>query len=120
VSHAVFSPDGRPIVSASFDKTIRVWNSQSVAMVLGPLEGHIRTVHFAVFSADARRIMSYSEDGTTFIWDGDTGEIVLDSHESDDAKLSFTDSETAPYIITPPHSNIPAAGTSASPYGCWC
>jgi WD40 repeat protein len=114
VNSAVFSPDGRLIVSTSNDQTIRVWDSQSGAMVLGPLKGHISGVEFAVFSADARRIMSYSDDGAILIWDCDTGEMVLGSHESDDAKLSFTDSETAPYIITPPHSNIPAAGTSAS------
>ena len=112
VFHAVFSPDGRLIVSASYDQTIRIWDSQSGAMVLGPLEGR---AYFAVFSADARRILSCSRGGTILILDCDTGEIVLGSHESDDAKLSFTDSETAPYIITP-RSNIPAAGTSASSY----
>ena len=113
VRSAVFSPDGQLIVSASYDDTIRVWDSQSGNMVLGPLEG---AANLAVFSADARHIVSYSEHETVLIWDCDTGEIVWDSHESDDAKLSFTDSETAPYIITPPHSNIPASGTSASSY----
>jgi WD40 repeat protein len=110
VNSAVFSPDGWLIVSASRDKTIRVWDSQSGAMVLGPLEGHISAVYFALFSADARRIVSSSDDGAILIWDCDTGERV----SCDDAKLSFTNSATAPYIITPPHSNIPAAGTSAS------
>ena len=113
VTSAVFSSDGRLIVSASYDGTIRVWDSQSGNMVLGPLEGK---TYLAVFSADTRHIVSYSRDRTIFIWDCDTGEIVRDSHESDDAKLSFTHSETAPYIITPPHSNIPASGTSPSSY----
>ena len=113
VYSAVFSSDGRLIVSASSDDTIRVWDSQSGNMVLGPLEGK---ADLAVFSADARHIVSCSEDETVLICDCDTGEIVQDSHESVDAKLSFTDSETAPYIITPPHSNIPATGTSSSSY----
>ena len=98
-------------MSASFDD-IRVWDSQSGNVVLGPLKGN---TYLAVFSADARHIVSYSGDGI-LIWDCNTGEIVRDSHKSDDPKLSFTDSETAPYIITPPHSNIPASGTSASSY----
>ena len=82
-------------------------------MVLGPLKGK---AVLAVFSADARHIVSYSRDRTILIWDCDTGEIVRDPHESDDAQLTFTDSETAPYIVTPPHSNIPASGTSSSSY----
>ena len=60
--------------------------------------------------------MSCSGDQTIRLWDCDTGEIVWSLHRSDDTKLSFTDSETAPYIITPPHSNIPTTGTSSSSY----
>ena len=113
VKSAVFSSDGGLIVSASYDNTIRVWDSQSGNMVLGPLEGK---VNLAVFSADARHIVSCSPGGIILIWDCDTGDVVRSSHESNDTKLSFTDSETTPYIITPPHSNIPAAGTSAESY----
>jgi WD40 repeat protein len=114
--NTVFSPDGRCILSASRDGTIRVWNSQSGDMVLGPLGGHTSGVRFAIFSTDRHHILSCSRDSTIFIRDSDTGERVLGSFEGDSAKLSFTDSETAPYIITPPHSIIPAAGTSASSY----
>jgi hypothetical protein len=35
-------------------------------------------------------------------------------HERNDTKLSFTNSETMPHIITPQHSNIPTSGTSSS------
>jgi len=116
VFSAVFSPDGRLIVSASFDKTIRIWDSRSGDTVLGPLEGHQNMVCFAVFSADGRHILSCSRDGTILIWDSDTGERVRPSFEGESAKLSFTNSETAPYIITPLHSNMPVQGTSALSY----
>ena len=116
VYKAVFSPNGRLIVSTSRDKTIRVWDAQSGDMVLGPLEGHVDGVRFAVFSVDARHILSCSTDGTILIWDLNTGERVVGSHESDGIMLALTDSETAPYINIPPHSNIPAAGTSTSSY----
>ena len=113
VRSAVFSFNGQLIVSASDDNTIHVWDSQSGNMVLGPLEGK---TYLAVFSVDARHIISYTPERPILIWDCNTGDITQSSHESDDAKLSFTNSETVPYIITPPHSNIPASGTSSSSY----
>jgi WD40 repeat protein len=115
VYSAVFSPDGRLIASASVDHTIRIWDSRSGHTVLGPLKGHQNPVRFAVFSADGRHILSYSRD-SMLVWDSETGERVPHSFEGENAKLSFTDSETAPYIITPPCSNIPVQGTSALSY----
>jgi len=114
VFNAVFSPDGRLIVSASADKTICIWDSRNGDTVLGPLEGHKNTVRFAVCSADGRHILSCSRD-SILVWDSETGERVRPSFEGG-AKLSFTNSETAPYIITPPRSNMPVQGTSASSY----
>jgi WD40 repeat protein len=115
VYSAIFSPDGQLIMLASFDKTICIWDSRSGDTVLGPLEGHQNMVHFAVFSADGRHILSCSRD-SIFVWDSETGERVPHSFEGESAKLSFTNSETAPYIITPPRSNMPIQGTSALSY----
>jgi WD40 repeat protein len=117
VRSAVFSPDRRLIVSASGDKTICIWNSDTGNMVLGPLEGHTHPVEFAVFSADGQHIVSCSGDGTILVWDSQTGERVEASSGDDpDAKLSFTNSERAPYIVTPPQGNTPIQGTSTSSY----
>jgi hypothetical protein len=114
---AVFSPDGQLIVSSSYDKTICIWNSDTGNMVLGPLEGHTRSVEFAVFSADGQHIVSCSIEGAILVWDCQTGERVPASSEGDpNAKLSFTCSETAPYIITPLPGNTPLQGTSTSSY----
>jgi WD40 repeat protein len=114
---AVFSPNGQFIVSASSDETICIWNSETGSMVLGPLEGHTNAVEFAVFSADGQHIVSCSTDGTILVWDSQTGERLLASSEGDpDAKLSFTKSETAPYIVTPPQGNTPLQGSSTSSY----
>jgi len=112
---AVFAPDGWLIVSASSDNTIRIWDSRSGDMVLGPLKGHQNLACFAVFSADGQHILSCSRD-SILIWDSGTGERIPHSFEGESAKLSFTDSDTAPYIITPPHSNMPVQGTSALSY----
>jgi WD40 repeat protein len=115
VRSAVFSPDRRLIVSASGDKTICIWNSDTGNMVLGPLEGHTHPVEFAVFSADGQHIVSCSNKGAILVWDSQTGERVPASSDPD-AKLSFTNSETAPYIVTPLQGNTPLQGTSTSSY----
>jgi WD40 repeat protein len=75
VHSAVFSPDGRCIVSASDDNTIRIWNSETSETMLGPLKGHTAFVYIAVFSPDGQLIMSASLDKT--IWDSRNGDMVL-------------------------------------------
>ncbi|TDL24718.1 hypothetical protein BD410DRAFT_850870, partial [Rickenella mellea] len=40
VDSVAFSPDGKHIVSGSWDKTIRVWNTETGDIVSGPFEGH--------------------------------------------------------------------------------
>jgi hypothetical protein len=115
VYSAVFSPDGRLILSASADRTIRIWESRSGDTVLGPLEGHADYVRFSVFSADGQHIVSCSRN-SILVWDSKTGERVLHFFEGDSTKLSFINSETAPYIITPLHSNIPVQRSSTLSY----
>jgi hypothetical protein len=72
-------------------------------------------VHFAVFSAVGQHILSCSRN-SILIWDSETGERIPRSFEGESAKLSFTDSQTTPYIITPLHYDISIQGTSSSPY----
>jgi len=43
-------PDGKRIVSGSRDRTIRVWDAETGAIVVGPLEGHTDYVTSVAFS----------------------------------------------------------------------
>ena len=64
---AAFSPDGQRIVTASEDKTARVWNAATGQQV-AKLEGHTDNVFSAGFSPDGQRILTASGDGTARVY----------------------------------------------------
>ena len=64
---AAFSPDGTRIVTASYDKTARVWNAASGRSLM-VLQGHTDGVIAAAFSPDGTRIVTASYDNTARVW----------------------------------------------------
>ena len=72
VNSASYSPDGKRIVSASLDNTVKIWDAET-GMELKTLDGHTDRVNFASFSPDGKRIVSASYDKTVKIWDAQTG-----------------------------------------------
>jgi WD40 repeat protein len=67
-----WSPDGRRIVSASSDNTLRIWDADS-GQGLRTLSGHENSVWGCAWSPDGRRIVSVSSDGTLRLWDVQRG-----------------------------------------------
>ena len=70
-----FSPDGSLMVSASRDRTLKVWETHSGAEVV-TLSGHTNSVVDCKFSPDGRRIASASWDRTLKLWDVETGQEI--------------------------------------------
>lgn len=80
---AVFSPDGRRLLTDSRDRTAGLWDIESGALLR--LFTHKHWVMHAEFSPDGGRIVTASVDRIAQVWDAETGEAVGAPmvHESD-------------------------------------
>ena len=55
---------------------VRLWNSTTGDLILGPLRGHKYAINSAAYSPDGKHIITGSSDRTLKLWDSATGEIV--------------------------------------------
>jgi WD40 repeat protein len=84
VTQAAFSADGQHVLTASTDRTARLWNAGTGAEVT-TLAGHESDVTMAALSNDARRIVSLTSRGTVRLWElGQTGADLLATMTLDD------------------------------------
>ncbi|XP_068302689.1 notchless protein homolog [Pyrus communis] len=68
VNHVCFSPDGQWIASASFDRSVKLWNGTTGKFVAA-FRGHVGPVYQISWSADSRLLVSGSKDSTLKVWD---------------------------------------------------
>jgi WD40 repeat protein len=81
IQFAAFSPDGQRIVTASEDRTARVWTADGSGKSF-ELSGHEGPVESAAFSPDGQRIITLS-GRTVRVWkaDGSDKPLVLRGHK---------------------------------------
>ena len=70
-----FDPDGKRIASASYDRTLRLWDA-ATGECLMTLRGHDDRVRACAFAPDGKRIASASYDRTLRLWDAASGTPV--------------------------------------------
>ena len=85
------SPDGKSVVSGSFDATLKVWDV-ATGRELRTLLGHKDLVNGVAFSSDGKTVASGSKDKTIKLWDVSTGQELhtLVGHEDEVTSLAFS------------------------------
>jgi WD40 repeat protein len=88
VRSAAFSRDGSRIVTASFDRTARIWDAASAKEIA--VLNHGRSVNSAAFSPDGSRIVT--TDLTARIWDAASAKeiAVLGGHDGSVHSAAFS------------------------------
>jgi len=71
--HVEYSADAQFVVTASADRTARVWSAATGQPQGAPLE-HRGQVRFAAFSPCGRFVATAGEDGAARVWDARTGQ----------------------------------------------
>ncbi|KAG1752616.1 WD40-repeat-containing domain protein [Suillus paluster] len=91
-------PGTRLLVTASHDKSLRLWDSEKGQQVGKPLLGHDDGVWTVAASPDGRWIVSGGWDGSIFVWEVETKKCVpvsFKGHEENVSGIVFSpDSET--------------------------
>uniref|UniRef100_A0A7N5ZZR6 Notchless protein homolog 1 n=1 Tax=Anabas testudineus TaxID=64144 RepID=A0A7N5ZZR6_ANATE len=77
INEVLFSPDTRLLASASFDKSIKIWDGRTGKYLMS-LRGHVASVYQVAWSADSRLLVSGSSDSTLKVWDIKTGKLNID------------------------------------------
>src|ERR1043166_1775238 len=76
VFSVAFSPDGKQLVSASFDHTLRLWDVEK-QVSLKTYPHHSDFVYAVAFAASGKQIVSASKDRTVQLVDIDTGKTAF-------------------------------------------
>jgi len=97
VESIVFSPDGKYVATASWDKTARIWESASAQEIARCT--HNGVVESIVFSPDGKYVATASKDKTARVWDANSGqEIARMKHNDEVRNVAFSSDKQ--YIAT--------------------
>ncbi|KIJ30650.1 hypothetical protein M422DRAFT_186841 [Sphaerobolus stellatus SS14] len=106
VQSVAFSPDGKYIVSGSYDQTIRLWSVETGKAVGEPYQRHTYPVQSVAFSPDGKYIVSGSYDETIQLWSVETGKAAGEPYQGHtDSVCSVAFSPDGKYIVSGSHDH---------------
>jgi WD40 repeat protein/tetratricopeptide (TPR) repeat protein len=70
-----FSPDGRTVVTGSYDNTARLWDT-TTGLPKGAELRHQSSVWVVAFAPDGGSVLTADDEGTTRIWDAGSGAVL--------------------------------------------
>ncbi|MBI3819746.1 MAG: protein kinase [Planctomycetes bacterium] len=94
-----FSRDGRFVVTASGDRTVKLWNSRT-GELHAAFQGHRTELLAASFATDDRHVISVSQDGIVYNWPVDP-----DAEAFEKSPRSLTSAEASSFGISAPAAN---------------
>jgi WD40 repeat protein len=94
-----FSPDGRYVVTASWDKMARIWDYASGELAANPIE-HPDWVFDAHFHQDGRHLLTTCRDGRARVWDWQSGRLVSPAFEHRDEVHAATFTPDGRWVVT--------------------
>src|SRR6266576_2259605 len=99
INSAQFSPEGQRVVTASTDKTARVWDASSGKPVGEPMK-HELPVNSAQFSMDGQRVVTASTDKTARVWDASSGKSLGEPMKHEERVNSARFSPDGQWVVT--------------------
>ena len=134
VTSMALSPDGKKLISGSYDKTVINWDL-TTGKALRTLKGHLWKVTSVCWSNDGRYMASTGNEGETIVWDAESGQTLTTitkpgnnarcaSFSSDASVLAIATmmqiKDHGPVLYTTPFRSAkpikkPAAPTAAKP-----
>lgn len=75
VRSAIFSPNGKNLLTTGDDHSVRLWNIET-GKEIRRYTGHMGTVTHALYSPDGKRLLTASYDGTARLWNAETAKEI--------------------------------------------
>jgi WD40 repeat protein len=131
VASAEISPDGRLLVTGSWDRSAKIWDVATGRAVRKLAGGHDGAINTAEFSPDGREVLTASDDFTARAWAVESGQptgVVFRGHErpvrgayySPDGERVLTVSEDRTARIWDRHSGNPLGSITGHEWAVMC
>ena len=101
ISQVFILRDSQKLLTASFDKTIRLWDGRSME-TMQCFEGHEKAVTCVALSIDGKLLMSGGEDCRIIFWNLKTGENLksFSNHKAPIVSVAFAQNASSYYMIS--------------------